>query len=81
MKRVLRGLIVSDCRDKTVTVCVRRVSRHPVYHKDITTSKKYSAHDEANHYRIGQEVLIRESKPFSKTKTWEVVGLVEGGKS
>ena len=72
-KRVLRGTIVSAKCDKTVTVKVERRVKHPLYHKFITRSKKYAAHDEENRFKEGEEVSIRECKPFSKSKTWEVV--------
>jgi small subunit ribosomal protein S17 len=75
-KRVLRGTVVSAKCDKTVTVRVERRVKHPLYHKFITRSKKYAAHDEQNLFKAGDEVSIRECKPMSKSKTWEVV--VEG---
>jgi small subunit ribosomal protein S17 len=67
------GTVVSDKRDKTVTVVVERRVMHPVYKKFITRSKKYAAHDEANRFKIGDRVQIRETRPISKTKCWEVV--------
>lgn len=72
-KRVLKGTVVSDKNDKTVTVLVERSFRHPVYAKVLTRSKKYCAHDESNACKVGDIVMIRESRPFSKTKTFEVV--------
>lgn len=75
-KRVLRGTVVSAKCDKTITVRVERRVKHPLYHKFITRSKKYAAHDEQNLFKTGDEVSIRECKPVSKSKTWEVV--VEG---
>ncbi|MBY0501434.1 MAG: 30S ribosomal protein S17 [Alphaproteobacteria bacterium] len=75
-KRVLRGTVVSAKCDKTITVRVERRVKHPLYHKFITRSKKYAAHDEQNLFKAGDEVSIRECKPISKSKTWEVV--VEG---
>ena len=77
-RRVLSGEVVSTKMDKTVLVCVRRTFRHPLYHKSITQSKKYAAHDEGNVYHHGDHVLIRESRPISKTKKWEVIGLSSG---
>ena len=73
-KRVLKGLVVSDKRDKTITVLVSRKVMHPVYKKYIKRSKKYSAHDEENKFKIGELVTIQENKPISKTKKWVVVG-------
>ena len=67
-KRVLKGVVVSDKSDKTVTVLVSRKVMHPVYKKYIKRSKKYSAHDENNKFKIGELVTIQESKPISKNK-------------
>jgi small subunit ribosomal protein S17 len=67
------GKVVSDKCDKTVTVLVERRVMHPVYKKFITRSKKYAAHDEANRFKIGDKVRIRECRPISKSKCWEVV--------
>lgn len=72
-KRILQGEVLSDKRDKTVTVLVERKIAHPVYKKIIRVSKKYSAHDEQNKFKTGDIVKIVESKPYSKTKTWEVL--------
>jgi len=72
-RRVMWGTVVSDKCDKTVTVLVERRVMHPVYKKFITRSKKYAAHDEANRYKVGDRVQIRETRPISKTKCWEVV--------
>jgi len=72
-RRTMWGTVVSDKRDKTVTVEVERRVMHPVYKKFITRSKKYSAHDEQNKCKVGDRVRIRETRPISKTKCWEVV--------
>tara|TARA_B100000287_G_C20673600_1_gene794359 strand:+ start:6325 stop:6552 length:228 start_codon:yes stop_codon:yes gene_type:complete len=73
-KRVLRGVVVSDKRDKTITVLVSRKVMHPVYKKYIKKSKKYSVHDQENKHKNGELVNIQENKPISKTKKWIVVG-------
>jgi small subunit ribosomal protein S17 len=73
-KRVLQGVVVSDAMDKTVVVRVDRRVMHPVYKKFIRRSKKYSAHDEANTYKVGDVVRIEECRPISKSKRWTVVG-------
>ncbi|MBC8337736.1 MAG: 30S ribosomal protein S17 [Alphaproteobacteria bacterium] len=75
-KRVMQGVVVSDKMDKTVTVKVERRIKHPLYKKFINRSKKYAAHDENNTCKIGDIVSIRECKPISKRKKWEV--LAEG---
>lgn len=72
-KRILSGSVVSDANDKTVTVLVERRITHPVLKKTIRKSKKYRAHDEANQFKTGDAVRIRECAPISKTKRWEVV--------
>jgi small subunit ribosomal protein S17 len=72
-RRILQGTVVSNKCDKTVTVLVSRRVMHPVYKKFITRTKKYAAHDEANRFKIGDMVRIRECRPVSKTKCWEVV--------
>ena len=72
-RRVLQGRVVSDKREKTITVVVERRVLHPIYKKIITRSKKYSAHDPNNAHKVGEMVKIRECRPLSKTKRWEVV--------
>jgi small subunit ribosomal protein S17 len=72
-KRILTGTVVSDKMDKTVTVLVERRVAHPVYKKFIKKSKKYAAHDEANACKIGDTVRIRECRPLSKNKRFEVI--------
>ncbi|KZE30228.1 SSU ribosomal protein S17P [Crenobacter luteus] len=75
--RTLTGKVVSDKMDKTVTVLVERKVKHPIYGKVIRRSKKFHAHDENNEYRAGDVVVISESRPLSKTKSWVVTALVE----
>ncbi len=72
-KRILQGTVVSDACDKSVVVLVERRVTHPVFKKVVRKSKKYMAHDEANASKKGDTVRIRECRPFSKRKTWEVV--------
>ena len=72
-KRVMSGVVVSDKMDKTVVVQVERRVMHPVYKKIIRRSKKYAAHDEKNNCKVGDVVTIRECRPISKRKCWEVV--------
>lgn len=75
--RTLTGKVVSDKMDKTVTVLVERKVKHPIYGKVIRRSKKFHAHDENNEFHEGDIVVIRESRPISKTKSWVVSELVE----
>ncbi|MGH6904887.1 MAG: 30S ribosomal protein S17 [Geminicoccaceae bacterium] len=72
-RRVLRGTVVSDKCDKTVIVRVERRFMHPLYKKYITRSKRYAAHDEDNRCKIGDQVSIRECRPISRRKRFEVV--------
>ena len=72
-RRVIQGIVVSDKMDKTVTVKIERRVMHPLYKKFIRRSKKYSAHDENNACEVGEVVSIRECKPISKNKRWEVL--------
>ncbi|MEX2617982.1 MAG: 30S ribosomal protein S17 [Alphaproteobacteria bacterium] len=72
-RRVLQGKVVSDAPDKTVVVLVERRVMHPLYKKFVRKSKKYHAHDERNAFKVGDLVRIRECRPISKLKNWEVV--------
>ncbi len=73
-KKILNGIVVSSKPNKTITVLVERKYQHPVLKKVIKAKKKYSAHDENNKFKNGDKVSIRESKPFSKSKKFEVIG-------
>ncbi|MBT3660848.1 MAG: 30S ribosomal protein S17 [Rhodospirillaceae bacterium] len=72
-KRILQGVVVSDKEEKTVTVRVERRFMHSLYKKVIRRSKKYAAHDETNACKVGDVISIRECRPISKRKRWEVV--------
>jgi small subunit ribosomal protein S17 len=76
-RKVRVGVVVSDARDKTVTVLVKDSKRHPKYGKTVPVRKKYHAHDEANDARTGDTVRIEETRPLSKTKRWRVAEVVE----
>ena len=78
-RRRLRGRVVGDKMDKTVTVRVDRMVRHPLYGKYVRRSTKYHAHDETNECHVGDTVLIEESRPISKSKSWKVAQLLERG--
>ena len=71
------GRVVSDRMDKTIVVSVERLARHPLYKRVIRLSTKFKAHDEANEARIGDTVLIEESRPLSATKRWRLVSVVQ----
>lgn len=74
-KRTFSGEVVSHKMDKTVVVRVKCSRVHALYGKRVVQTKKYMAHDEHNGYTMGDQVVIRESRPISKTKKWEVMGL------
>ena len=76
-RKVRVGVVVSDARDKTVTVEVSDTTRHPRYGKTVPRRKSYHAHDEANDARMGDTVRIVETRPLSKTKRWRVDEVVE----
>ena len=73
-KKILNGVVVSDKPNKTITVLVERKYQHPILKKVMKARKKYNAHDEENKFKTGDKVKIRESRPFSKNKKFEVVG-------
>jgi len=75
-RKVRVGTVVSNKMDKTVVVKVTRHAEHPLYGKRIIKAKKYVAHDEGNVCGIGDQIRIRETRPLSKTKRWELVEIV-----
>jgi small subunit ribosomal protein S17 len=76
LKRTLVGKVVSDKREKTVTVLIERRVKHELYGKIVGKSSKYHAHDENNEYKTGDVIEITESRPLSKTKKWVATRLV-----
>ena len=77
MARTLTGVVSSDKRDKTITVAVTSRETHPIYKKQFTITRKYTAHDEKNEAHEGDTVMIEETRPISKTKTWNLVKVIE----
>ena len=75
--RTLTGKVVSDKMDKTVTVLIERRVKHPLYGKIVKRSTKLHAHDENNDCRMGDTVTIKEARPMSKSKTFELVSIDE----
>jgi small subunit ribosomal protein S17 len=71
--RLLKGEVVSDKMDKTIVVLVSRLRRHPRYQRRYKIDKRYKVDDEKNEYKIGDQVVIREGRPMSKSKKWRVV--------
>ncbi|MGU9961602.1 MAG: 30S ribosomal protein S17 [Candidatus Puniceispirillales bacterium WSBS_2018_MAG_OTU23] len=72
-KRILQGVVVSDKGDKTIVVKVERRIMHPLYKKFISKSKKFSAHDAENRFKIGDRVRIEECPPISKSKSFAAI--------
>ncbi len=72
-KRTLNGRVSSDRMNKSATVVVERLERHPIYGKYVRRSTKYHVHDENNECRIGDLVAIQECRPISRTKAWKLV--------
>ena len=70
------GIVVSDKMDKTVTVKVQRLTKHPMYKKYIKRYTSYKVHDEENACKVGDTVLIVETRPLSKTKRWNVKEII-----
>ncbi len=77
VKRTRTGRVISNKADKTVTVLLERQVKHPLYGKYIKRSTKVHAHDEENACGEGDVVKISECRPISKTKSWQVVEIVE----
>lgn len=72
-RRILKGKVVSDKADKTISVAVQTQTSHPIYKKIMRSTKKFAAHDENNSAKIGDSVAIEECRPVSKSKTWRLV--------
>ncbi len=71
------GEVISDKMEKTIVVRVERRFRHPKFKKVVTQYKKFYAHDEKREAKVGDKVLIAETRPLSKTKSWRLVQVVE----
>lgn len=71
--KILKGIVVSDKMDKTVVVAVTRFVKHPKYQKFLKITKKYKAHDEDNSSKVGATVELRQTRPLSKDKHFEVI--------
>ena len=69
-KLTKQGIVISDKMDKTIVVRVERQFKHPLYKKIVRRHKKFKAHDEKNECKVGDIVLIQESRPISKYKKW-----------
>ena len=72
-RKTKAGRVVSDKMDKTIVVSVERLTRHPLYKRVVRMTTKFAVHDEENQARVGDTVLIEESRPLSRTKRWRLV--------
>ena len=79
-RKTRTGIVVSDKMDKTIVVATETVKAHPLYRKRIKRTTKFKAHDENNDCRIGDTVLIMETRPLSKHKRWRLVQIIERAK-
>lgn len=77
MAKTLQGVVTSDKRDKTITVSITSRETHPLYHKQYSHTRKYTAHDEANEAKLGDKVEIIACRPYSKTCTYKLVKILE----
>jgi small subunit ribosomal protein S17 len=80
IRKTRTGTVVSDKMQKTIVVEIVRKARHPLYGKTMTLSKRYKVHDEENKAKVGDKVLITETRPLSKDKRWRLVEVVEAAK-
>jgi small subunit ribosomal protein S17 len=71
------GRVVSDKMEKTIVVSVERLTRHPLYKRVVRVTTKFAAHDENNDAKVGDTVLIEESRPLSRTKRWRLIEVIE----
>ena len=76
-RKVLRGTVVSDKLDKTITVEITTQKSHPLYSKRVKYSKKFKAHDANNEAKVGDIVEIMETRPLSATKRYRLIRIVE----
>ena len=77
MAHTLVGVVTSDKRDKTITVSIVNRETHPLYRKQYTKTRNYTAHDEKNEAKVGDLVQIAATRPISKTKAYTLVKVIE----
>jgi len=75
-KRTIKGLVVSNKMDKTIVIRAERLVKHPLFHKYTRKHVKYMAHDEKNECKLGDTVIIMESRPLSRLKRWRMLNIV-----
>ena len=79
-RKTISGVVVSDKMDKTIVVEVSRLVKHPKYKKMLTRSKRFKAHDEEKAAKVGDKVLLMETRPLSKQKRFRLVEILEAAK-
>ena len=79
-RKIRKGTVVSNKMDKTIVVKVERMAKHALYGKPVLSSKKFMAQDSENACRVGDVVLIGETRPLSRHKRWELLEIVEKAK-
>ena len=79
-RKVRSGRVASDSRDKTITVRIERLVRHPLYGRVVKKRSKLVAHDEKNESHVGDLVEVMETRPLSKTKRWRLIKILERAK-
>lgn len=77
MAKTLTGIVTSDKADKTITITVTSRETHPIYGKQYTVTRKYTAHDEQNEAHMGDRVTVKETRPISKSKSFTLVSVDE----
>ena len=78
-QRVIQGIVVSDKMQKTVVISVERKKKHRLYHKVVTVTERYKAHDQDDSCKLGDVVRIEEARPMSKDKRWRVIEILTRG--
>ena len=76
-QRTLVGRVVSNKMDKTISVLIERKFKHPLFKKYVRKSSKFHVRDEENQCQIGDIVSIRQCRPLSRTKSWQLVEVLE----
>jgi small subunit ribosomal protein S17 len=79
VQRIIQGTVVSNKMDKTVVVTVERKTKHPLYHKVLSVTARYKAHDDDNSCKLGDVVRIAECRPMSRDKRWRVIEILTRG--
>ncbi|MBE6649981.1 MAG: 30S ribosomal protein S17 [Ruminococcaceae bacterium] len=80
LRKTRVGKVVSDKMDKTIVVAIETSVKHSLYNKIVRRTVKFKAHDENNECRVGDKVLIMETRPLSKDKNWRLVEIIEKAK-